>query len=282
MLHSFWLKNFGGTLYIAKAIIWGSLEANYFFWHWILSKGTFRQCSPALRHSGCEPIRFRTMFFNLIGFTTPFQNQNNVAASFILIYLKTIFRGPLINITSIKSLSLIGSIAYTSLWHFGVPWHFSGFICSLRAGVGNFFRPRAVFENFWAFWASLLDKPHHFTMICKKIVLKKLLRGPYSGLRRAVFGPRAGLCPPLSYSMVFWYRAKIKEWKQDNKRRKNTQRRGLNIWEMKTYHLMFYHSCLVFSTILQFYFTVLRKVKEVVLFIGYQMGTCKFFHLFKS
>ena len=51
-----------------------------------------------------------------------------------------------------------------------------------RAAVGNFFRPRVVFENVWALWATLLDKLHHFTMICKEIVLKKLLRGPYSGL----------------------------------------------------------------------------------------------------
>ena len=69
----------------------------------------------------------------------------------------------------------------------------------LEQGWANFFRPRAVFENIWALRATLLDKPHLNSMIYKKIVLKKLLRGPYSGLRRAVFGPRAGLCPPLTY-----------------------------------------------------------------------------------
>ena len=51
-------------------------------------------------------------------------------------------------------------------------------------------------------------------MIYKEIVLKKLLRGPYSGLQRAGFCLRAGLCPPLIYLMpevenclfsrVFW------------------------------------------------------------------------------
>ena len=41
-----------------------------------------------------------------------------------------------------------------------------------KTGVGNFFRPRAVFENFWALWATLLDKPHYNSMNYKEIVLK--------------------------------------------------------------------------------------------------------------
>ena len=54
------------------------------------------------------------------------------------------------------------------------------------SGVGNFFRPRAL-------WTKPFERPHYFNMKFKEIVLKKLLRVPYSGLRRA------GLCPPLFY-----------------------------------------------------------------------------------
>ena len=71
------------------------------------------------------------------------------------------------------------------------------FYVDARPDVGNFFRPRAVFENFWALWATFLDEPHHNNITYKEIMLKKLLRGPYSGLWWAVFGPRAGLCPTL-------------------------------------------------------------------------------------
>ena len=44
-------------------------------------------------------------------------------------------------------------------------------------GVGNFFRLRAVFENFLVLWATLLDKPHNFNMICKEIMWKNFSAG---------------------------------------------------------------------------------------------------------
>ena len=39
-----------------------------------------------------------------------------------------------------------------------------------RSGVGNFFRPRAIFQIFLALRATLLDKLHHNRTIYKEIV----------------------------------------------------------------------------------------------------------------
>ena len=57
-----------------------------------------------------------------------------------------------------------------------------------KSGVGNFFRPRAVFEFILAIWAILLDKPHHFDMIYTRHA-QHTARGPNVARGSFLFGP---------------------------------------------------------------------------------------------
>ena len=86
------------------------------------------------------------------------------------------------------------SMRRNSLWCIAENFEVGSFQSS--TGVANFFRLRAVFEI--GPLGHTFKQTTYKNMIYKEIVLKNQPRGPYSGLLRAGFGPRAGPCPPLN------------------------------------------------------------------------------------
>ena len=62
---------------------------------------------------------------------------------------------------------------------------------------------RGPMKKFGGRFGHTLEKPRtdncilNMKHMCKLVKLKNLLRGPYKRPRRAGFGPRAVLCPPL-------------------------------------------------------------------------------------